>query len=240
MTQADDLSSILLAHLPNVAFEYQAASVLVPDGPDENGGLDWTVSGNISASVEFEDVTWAAGPGVSLDAVSTDADGEVRVGIFHMSGFTIDLLRVGNLWEALEARSADSAHFLPLADPETGALSDDLEDQVGPSMGHELVVIDRVSVAPAWRGVGGVGRLLVGHALRWLDGEAQCVAVHPFPFELRSEDAGGPAFAEALAAVKHTWASIGFVPFHDSLYILNPELVAHSRAIERLERVLLS
>ncbi|WP_410583766.1 hypothetical protein [Amycolatopsis sp. lyj-108] len=78
--------------------------------------------------------------------------------IFEANGLTIDLQHVDDVHDALDARSGrDQFGFV--------TLQNGLEDQIQ-SLGSHVVIIDRVRLAPAWRGLGGVGRLLTARLLR--------------------------------------------------------------------------
>ncbi|MBE8516422.1 hypothetical protein ILP97_02635 [Amycolatopsis sp. H6(2020)] len=100
---------------------------------------------------------------------------------------TIDLQHVEDVHDALDARSEDYAKFIPLFGgcDQFGfvTLQDDLEDQVE-SLGTHVVIVDRVQLAPAWRGLGGIGRLLTARLLRWVCNDPRLVAVLPFPINL--------------------------------------------------------
>ncbi|OEV16095.1 hypothetical protein AN221_35515 [Streptomyces nanshensis] len=155
-----------------------------------------------------------------------------------MSGLTLDLWRIGNVYESLDSRDADYEHFAPLFDKSGDlGLHSDLEECL--VSGDQVVIIDRARIAPAWRGLGGVGRLLIGRLLRWVAGHAAIVATHPYPIDLsvgeRDDDARE---AREKAVVQGIWQSLGFAPFREDVWVMQPYLSTHGDAVERLEAAL--
>jgi hypothetical protein len=230
----------LRAALASVTFDYRATTHLVGAEPDLNGTCTWVVTGSVALSEEDRSDAWVRADGIGLHTDEFDSGAPLTLDIFQMEGLTVDLWQVGNLQDALDARSADTAHFLPLAEgvSERGALSSNLDAHIH-GAGGQLVLIDRVLLAPAWRGKGGVGRLLIGSVLQWIAADAQCVAVHPHPFHLADLDSNDPALDAGIAAVRHTWGFLGFVPFLDDLYIFDPTSNALDQAMGQLRARLL-
>lgn len=231
------LRETLLRHLPEVDLEYAGRAPLVPADVDSDSTLSWWVHGTVEVEDHQDEGDWCHLPGVSLNEVA-ERDGTFDINVLWMQGLTIDTYEVADLADTLDARDADSAHFMPLIDPATGELAAEVQ---GLGFGSNLVIIDRVQVAPAWRGAGGVGRLLIATALRWLTHDAAVVAVHPHPYTLAEDPESDPRFPEALAAVRRTWASLGFeaLPGHDDLWILDPASTALATAESELRRRLL-
>ncbi|OLZ57589.1 hypothetical protein BS330_14880 [Amycolatopsis keratiniphila subsp. nogabecina] len=90
----------------------------------------------------------------------------------------------------------------------------------------------RVQLAPAWRGLGGVGRLLTARLLRWICTDPRLVAVLPFPIDLdRGLLKDDSIFEPALEKVRRTWAALGFQPATDQLWIMDPADGAHESTI---------
>lgn len=224
----------LLGSLPYLTFQYSASSNLVGLDPHEIGSQDWSVTGSIETFDDGDDADehWSEDPSTRLGELS-QRDGETESIIFEMSGFTVDLQKTDDLRDSLDARSADSTHFMSLASGSLDGLSDELVEFLDLDHQSRLTIIDRVQLAPAWRGLGGVGRLLIGHALNWVAADSQCVATQPHPFFLSDGLERGPEFTKALASVRHTWASLGFVPFREDLYVLHSTL--HEEAVAALE-----
>jgi hypothetical protein len=120
-----------------------------------------------------------------------------------------------------------------------GELVPELDERLAP-LGNSLVIIDRAQLAPAWRGLGGVGKLLMGQLLPWICSDARAVALHPFPIDLGKEQGKDNAtFTTALDKVKRTWGSIGFAPFTEDVWIMDPARVDHDNAMKELRKKLL-
>ncbi len=99
----------------------------------------------------------------------------------------------------------------------------ELEDSLEPG-GSQVVILDRVRLAPGWRGCGGVGRLLIIRWLRWLYDDPRAVVLKPFPIDLDDDQKQDNAvFRKAMTAVRRTWKSIGFEPFSDDIWVLDPQ-----------------
>ncbi|MFB6825875.1 hypothetical protein ACFCXA_30320 [Streptomyces virginiae] len=110
-----------------------------------------------------------------------------------MSGLTLDLWRIGNVYESLDSRDADYEHFAPLFDKSGDlGLHSGLEECL--VSGDQAVFNDRVRIAPAWRGLGRVGWLLIDHLLRWVASRAALAATHPYPIDI--------PISEAIASVE--------------------------------------
>jgi hypothetical protein len=238
-----ELSRTLIKRLADVELRFEATTYVQGLDVEEVGVLEWTATGIVAVSAENaenlgEGLGWTTSPGVALGDVASDGNGNSVLEVFTMSGVTIDLERAGSLNDVLDARSASTARFLPLVDASTGELRDDLVDRLVSDAGR-LVIVDQAQVAPAWRGLGGVGRLLVGRcALAWVTPGALCVAVNPYPIEEDDADIT-PDIGTALQVVRHVWSSLGFVPVTESLYLLDPATNALSDAVARLEDELL-
>lgn len=233
------MTSDLLEHLPSAQLEYSGRSQLLGDEPHDVDTLHWSVTATISRDTD-RDTGWMDQPGASL-APPSEGGAADPITIFSMRGYTVDLYRGRSLFDALDSYSQDSAHFLSIVDDqEHNHLVAAFDDQIQ-SAGSGLVILDRALLAPAWRGLGGVGRLLTGRALRWLTADAKCVVAQPYPYELAErDDEPDPAVLSAgLASVRHVWSSLGFTPYTDDLYVLDPALASMENAVKLLERKLL-
>jgi len=152
------------------------------------------------------------------------------------------LQHVQDIHDALDARSEDYAKFIPLfgSRDQFGfvRLRDDLDDQ-SESIGTHVVIIDRAQLAPAWRGLGGVGRLLTARLLRWVCTDPRLVTVLPFPIDLdRALLKDNSIFEPALERVRRTWAALGFRPTIGQLWIMDPADGTHHNAITQIEKTL--
>jgi len=169
---------------------------------------------------------------VALDRREADA-GVLHLVVATCTGLTVDLHWPGEAVEVLES-FVDYAHFLPLLDPERSSGLDEDVDAALAGRGPRLVLLDRVELAPAWRGMGGVGRLVVSRLVRWLAADTRLVALQPFPTQFANAG-DAPGFAEAHAKVQQVWGSIGFAPWRDDIWCLDPASPEFTRAVTRLE-----
>ncbi|MDX3697563.1 hypothetical protein PV726_46735 [Streptomyces europaeiscabiei] len=85
----------------------------------------------------------------------------------------------------------------------------------------DLLVMDRVILEPAWRGMG-LGPVLASAAIRRLPNGCAVVACEP-------GSAGGREMTEdqhrqAAAKLGRVWSTIGFEPFRDGAYLLDCHL----------------
>lgn len=118
-------------------------------------------------------------------------DGDLKLIILQASGLLVDLSNVRNVHDALDARSADYAVFCPMPEgPGKPELVGKLQEKLAMS-GSQVVLVDRARLATAWRGHGGVGRLLTARLLRWVCPGARAVAPHALPDRPQREAAGG-------------------------------------------------
>jgi GNAT superfamily N-acetyltransferase len=152
-----------------------------------------------------------------------------------MSGITLDLWHIGRIYDSLDSRDAGYEHFAPLFDKSGDlGLHPDLEECL--MNGTHIVIVDRARIAPAWRGLGGVGRLLISRLLRWVTSRAAIVATHPYPIDIPIDERDDEAReAREKAPVQRCWQSLGFEPFREDVWVMQPHLRAHEDAVKRLE-----
>ncbi|NEA77144.1 hypothetical protein [Streptomyces sp. SID13588] len=244
MTDPTPAGVNLLSHLDRLRLRFGSEASLVATGAqDDPATLEWSCSA-VLRLWEPEDAEMAAEnaalltPGVSLSQMERSECTELT--IFTMSGLTLDLWRIGHIYDSLDSRSADYEHFARLFD-ESGdlGLHPDFEECL--ISGTHVTIIDRARIAPAWRRQGGVGRLLIAHLLRLVAGRTAVVATHPYPIDIPEEERDDEARkVREMAAVQRTWRSLGFEPFREDLYVMQPHLRAHEDATKRLEQALAS
>lgn len=177
---------------------------------------------------EFGYLTWRAEfrtPG--------DDNGENREVIFEMSGYDYDQFRgEGALLEALD-EDPFSAPFAALAVEGDGWLNERAEECGG--AGSSLVIVERVSLNPKWRGHR-AGRYLTARTLSLVARDAQLVALQPEPFELEEDS---PERGATRETIRSLWESIGFEDFGESnIMTLDPDYHDfHKEARGFLEKV---
>ncbi|MFF0546712.1 MULTISPECIES: hypothetical protein [Nocardia] len=159
--------------------------------------------------------------------------------VLQMSGVLVDLgTLVGDVVEQLDSISADYEAFSPVF--AGNELHPDLLEMVE-GFGNRVVLIDRVNLAPAWRGAGGVGRVLISRILGlFTSTDTGVVATIPYPIVLFDESARldleqHPRFGEELERVRRVWASIGFRPYRNDIWVMDPAKVHHDNGVRAIE-----
>jgi len=239
----DDLTPTLLTELRNVRLSVNGEASLVGADATDPATMDWWGRATLMVWTDDERAAtsgpWYDAAGVAMSAREADEGGR-EFDILHASGLIVDLWRVEDVVDALDARSSDYEHFAPVfADRgrfgET-ELHPELEEMLEPG-GSRVVIVDRVRLAPAWRGLGGVGRLLVARLLSWVCDDPRTVVTHPFPIDLDEvarEDAA--TFDSALEQVRRTWRSLAFQPWLNDIWVMDPRKRAHGEAVERIAK----
>lgn len=226
----------LLNELHRVKLEVSGTASLYGSDIDDPGTMDWW--GRASATVWHdweEDGTHLANDGVALSRRKVD-DGE-ELTIFEANGLRIDLDNVQGVLDALDALSQDYADFMPAFDGGDAELAPKLLEKLDLSFGSDVVILDRVRLAAAWRGLGGVGRILTARVLRWVSANPRVLLLKPFPIDLERDKLKDDAvFKPALKNVRKVWRSLGFRRFTDDIWYLDPIAGSHERAVARLER----
>ncbi|MBE1467427.1 hypothetical protein [Kibdelosporangium phytohabitans] len=239
--EPDGLRESLLTQLEHVQLRLHGEAALVGADETDPGTLDWNASAYISIFADEDEGNhpWHAADGVALARTTRNSD-HTELVMFEADGLIVDLQHVDDVFDALDARSQDYADFIPIfgRTHSFGILNlvSDLEETLEPG-GNRVVIVDRVRLAPAWRGLGGVGRLLTGRLLRWVCDDPQVVVVHPFPTELDQDALDDPAvFDPAMQRVRQVWASLGFERHTDDIWFMDPRLTTHSDALAAFAR----
>ncbi len=239
MTDAAPERVELLMSLNRLELRFDsAASLVASDAHDDPATLEWGCRAVLPLWEPDDEEAVAdnarlLGPGVSL--AQTFQGQRQELTILSMSGLTLDLWRIGHIYASLDSRDADYEHFAPLFDKSGDlGLHSDLEECL--VSGTHVVIIDRARIAPAWRGLGGVGRLLIGRMLRWVASQAALVATHPYPIDIPVDEWDDRTReTREKTVVQRTWQSLGFESFREDLWVMRPHLSAHDDAVERLE-----
>lgn len=107
--------------------------------------------------------------------------------------------------------------------------------------GSHAVIGERVPLAPRGAAWGGVGRYLFGRMLPLICCDPIVVAAQPFPLDVTRDekgDADKESLKHGLSQIRRTWRSIGFEPYKDDIWIMDPNSIKHERSIAKLERQL--
>ncbi|MFF9569882.1 hypothetical protein [Streptomyces sp. NPDC014685] len=138
-----------------------------------------------------------------------------------------DQYRGANLVESFDNLSADLYRIgRTLYEPGTGDLRDDLSDLL--SLPGKTIIVDRVTIDRRLRGHG-LGVYLSGLALDYLHHGAGLIALFPGPTE-RDNQTG---YEQACANLGRAWPRIGFKPYNDGTWILDPGLTTLDNALRR-------
>lgn len=151
--------------------------------------------------------------------VAVPRDDDLVVAEAHL--FAVDLYG-SNPTEALDAAGADEEGFAELV---IAAHDGEVGLPAGP--GSRLLVLDRVTVPPPWRGRR-LGPVVAAAALRELSDLAEIVACYPSPFELERDDRRRPAEEARLVRL---WGAFGFEEFRSGVWVLPDEVAGNLDAV---------
>ncbi|MGW4490184.1 hypothetical protein ACWEOE_41040 [Amycolatopsis sp. NPDC004368] len=133
------------------------------------------------ANVTLEPAERAEAAGMFL-AECRAVDGGVTGTFFEAGGLLVDLQHTGDVVGELRSHTGFAAFGALFGESDGsgyGRLAARLEGSVT-AAGNQVVLIGHVVLASAWRGHGGVGRLLVSRMVQWLCAEPGLIAVAPF------------------------------------------------------------
>lgn len=181
---------------------------------------------------------------VSADIPDPDsADGQSVV--VHVGD--IEIIRIDpyrrDAFDLLDAHSADLARIGEIVLKHgTGGLNPMLEDELE-MPGTELLILNRVQLAPEWRGFG-IGVLLTGITIQRLSGGCQVVVCDPASLvhidDTDDDNGEGGDTADTAsnqasrAKLSEVWSQLGFAPFRDGVHVLDLALATLDDSIERL------
>lgn len=138
-----------------------------------------------------------------------------------------DRYRGANLVISFDNLSADLYRIArTLYDPETGDVRDDLADLL--ALPGKTIIVDKVTIDRRLRGHG-LGVYLTGLALDYLSHGAGVIALFPGPLE-RDDHTD---YEQACANLGRAWSRIGFEPYSDGTWILDPGLTTLDNALRR-------
>jgi GNAT superfamily N-acetyltransferase len=176
--------------------------------------------------------TWNVG--AEPDAYLTDLDGDILLPRYEtgddirlgtISAYSVhlgDAYEDGVLWfDVLDARSADTAMYVDLIDPDNSCYTEWVESTFEP-FGSDLLILDRIRIEPEHRGHGYglyAAQLMINGF-----GSNGIVACVPAPYELLKDaaprrlgdngrgnhDKRIPGWASAEAKLRKYWSLLGF------------------------------
>jgi GNAT superfamily N-acetyltransferase len=130
-----------------------------------------------------------------------------------------------NRWEAADAESGDLESIVStVLDPRTGHYTDAFDEAIECPVG-DLLILDRVFLDKPWRGFG-LGPILAAETIRRLSGGCCAVAAEPGMAEWpdNQEEVSESYRQQARRKIAALWESIGFTPFRNGVYLLDPAL----------------
>ena len=182
-------------------------------------------------SPEDEPSPWTVTAALPYPLDDERADREPET-IFWMDGWLFPVSLGAEMASILDATSGDAEVFVSLTDA-SGAL--DAMYETG--SGSNLIAVNHVTLAPEWRGMGGLGRYLTGSALLLMSDLAACIALHPSPFELRDKHNGKvprPEWQAGVEKLTELWRTIGAEPAPGDNLVIDPVLIHLEQAVDRL------
>ncbi|WP_457844692.1 hypothetical protein [Nocardia gipuzkoensis] len=229
-----------------VDVDLSVGSIVAGADPDP-GIISWSGSAEYLVGAEEYDEKDYPEPGSAPRWEAAVADGRAlslrqqdddfaRWTVLQMSGVMVDLfMTTSSIPNELDGMSADHGALAAIFDG--NELHPDLLQMVE-GIGSRAILIDRARVAPAWRGHGGVGRLLISRILRLITADASVVATIPFPIDLFQEGPypdQHPRFDSERRRVRKIWESLGFHQYKGEIWVMDPAMATHDHAVRDIE-----
>ncbi|MFD4178874.1 hypothetical protein [Streptomyces anulatus] len=139
-----------------------------------------------------------------------------------MTFFRVHLDRGRNAYWAMEEESEELYETAQaLLDPETGWFTSEVGGLLE-YVGSALLVMDRVTLAPAWRGQG-LAAVLGCEVIHRLMAGCRAVACSPGVTDLSSQQLTDRSeWGRVNAKIVRGWESLGFRLYRDNVYLLSP------------------
>ncbi|MGI5451513.1 hypothetical protein ACQEVM_38275 [Streptomyces sp. CA-243310] len=171
-----------------------------------------TYSSEHSSDPAFDDGVqhWDVGMHFKDDGGPSESFGSIRIVI-------ADQDRCLNIVDALDNLSSDLCAIGTALYRPDGDLRQDLHDRL--ALAGKTAIVDRVTIDRRFRGQG-LGVYLTGLALDYLSHGSGLIALFPGPLE---RDASFD-YATACSSLGRAWSRIGFEPYRDGTWILDPGL----------------
>lgn len=146
--------------------------------------------------------------------------GDVTVG--SMTFYRVHLDRGRNAYWAMEEESEELYETAQaILDPETGFFTRDVSELLE-YVGSALLVMDRVTLDPAWRGRG-LAAVLGCEVIHRLMAGCRAIACSPGITDVSSQRLTDQSeWNRVNAQIAHGWQSLGFRHYRDNVYLLSP------------------
>ncbi|AJE81596.1 hypothetical protein SLNWT_1220 [Streptomyces albus] len=139
-----------------------------------------------------------------------------------MTFYRVHLDRGRNAYWAMEEESEELYETAQaLLDPETGSFTTEASERLD-YVGSALLVMDRVTLDPAWRGYG-LAAVLGSEVIHRLMAGCRAIACSPGVSDLRSQELRDRTEWDRVnAKIARGWESLGFRLYRDNVYLLSP------------------
>ncbi|MGP9017603.1 hypothetical protein ACT1U9_04230 [Streptomyces sp. BR1] len=139
-----------------------------------------------------------------------------------MTFYRVHLDRGRNAYWAMEEEGEDLFEIAQvLLDPATGSFASEVSERLE-YVGSGLLIMDRVTLDPAWRGHG-LAAVLGCEVIHRLMIGCRAVACSPGVTDLSSQRLTDRSEWDRVnAKIAQGWESLGFRPYRDNVYLLSP------------------
>ncbi|MFJ6898196.1 hypothetical protein [Streptomyces hokutonensis] len=168
--------------------------------------------------VEGQDLVPSSGCGTADCLAGTVED----VAVGEMTFYRVHLDRGRNAYWAMEEESEELYETARvLLDPKTGFFTSEVGELLD-YVGSALLVMDRVTLDPQWRGHG-LAAVLGTEAIHRLMPGCRAIACSPGITDLSSQRLTDRSEWDRVnAKIAHGWESIGFRLYRDNIYLVTP------------------
>ncbi|MFC9131352.1 hypothetical protein ACFT4A_31550 [Streptomyces sp. NPDC057099] len=144
------------------------------------------------------------------------------VAVGSMTFYRVHLDRGRNAFWAMEEESQELYETAQvLLDPETGFFTQEASERLD-YVGSALLVMDRVTLDPPWRGHG-LAAVLASEAITRLMAGCRAIACSPGITDLSSQRLTDRSEWDRVnARIAQGWERLGFRPYRDNVYLLSP------------------
>ncbi|MER5443329.1 hypothetical protein [Streptomyces sp. NPDC002790] len=190
------------------------------DTPQADTLERWNVAVLHRRSVH-DDVQEPAATSSCATAECSSCRGEDTI-VGSMTFYRVHLDRGRNAYWAMEEESEELYETAQvLLDPETGSFTSEVSELLE-YVGSGLLVMDRVTLEPAWRGHG-LAAVLGCEVIHRLMLGCRAVACSPGVTDLSSQGLTDRSEWERVTAkIARGWESLGFRLYRDNVYLLSP------------------